>query len=127
MATSTNMGTFFDYLEDDALELDGIRSREYPDGKTYRIESPDADTGLYLAALGDIMLRAGTGAPVSDDQVSRLKLDDDQELELMDRVLGETKDEMIADGVKWVHLRGVSKYAFIYFAVGKEQADQAAR
>lgn len=127
MAEKVDLNTFFDFLEDDALELTGIKSAKYPDGKTYVIESPDAKTGLHLAALGDIMLRAGTGAEVSDAQVARLKLDDDEERELMDKVLGPVKDEMIGDGVKWVHLRGISKYAFIYFAVGKDQADLAAR
>lgn len=116
---------FLDYLEDGALSIPGIPSTKYPEGKTYIIQSPDAHTGARLAALGDMVVRAGIGAEQDPRAAEKLKLDDDREVELMDDVMGDTKAEMIEDGVNWVHLRGVMKYAFIYFALGKESADSA--
>lgn len=120
-----DLDNFLDYLEEGSLFIPGIPSTKYPDGKTYTIPSPDAHTGARLAALGDMVVRAGIGAEQSPRLAEKLKLDDDGERELMDDVMGDTKAEMIEDGVNWVHLRGVMKYAFIYFALGKESADNA--
>lgn len=123
MVDFSNLG---DYLEDDRIALENIKSSAYPEGKTYYIESPDAKTGLRLAALGNVIIRAGNNLEIDKRDTDRLKLDDNEERELMDDLMGEVKDEMLEDGVKWVTLRGVTQYLFIYFAIGKERADAAA-
>lgn len=124
---SNNLGNFLDYLEDDTLTIPGIPSTQHPNGKTYTIPSPDAKLGARLAAVGDIAVKVGMGIEVGDREKERLQLDDDQELDLMQQLLGDTRQEMIDDGVTWTHLRGIMKYAFIYYALGPEQADNAAR
>lgn len=120
-----DLQNFIDYLEDGDLSIPGIPSKKYPEGKTYIIPSPNAETGARLAALGDMVVRAGIGADQDPRLAEKLKLDDDQENDLMEQVMGDVRAEMIEDGVNWVHLRGVMKYAFIYFALGKESADNA--
>lgn len=123
--TSSKLGNFLDYLEDDALEIPGIPSERYPDGKTYVIKSPSAKVGARLAAVGDIAVKVGAGIEVDEADAAKLKLDDGEESDLMEQVLGETRAEMVDDGVTWTHLRGIMKYAFIYYAIGAEQAETA--
>lgn len=119
-----DMTSFIDFLEDDSLTLTGIPSDKFPNGKDYVVQSPDAETGMRLAAMGDVILRASFGHDIDQRTKDKFKLDDDEERELMDEVLGETGEEMIADGVKWVHLRGIIKYTFAHFALGAEQAEK---
>lgn len=124
---SNNLNNFLDYLEDDTLTIPGIPSTAYPSGKAYTIPSPDAKLGARLAAVGDLAVKVSLGVEVGEREKSRLQLDDDQELDLMEQLLGDAREEMVDDGVTWTHLRGIMKYAFIYYALGPEQADDAAR
>lgn len=124
MVDFSNLG---DYLEDDKVPLEGIKSESHPEGKTYYINSPSAMTGLRLAAMGDIILRASQGFDIDERATARLKLDDGEEAELIDDLMGDTKTEMIEDGVSWAALRGIMQYLFIYFAIGKDKAEAAAR
>lgn len=106
------------YLGDDAID--------FPiDGKTYRVESPDAKTGLFLASLANVGVKAASGADVGQADVDKLNLDDDEEHDLMEMVLGDTLAELIADGVKWTKIQRLNKYCFIYFAIGEDAADEA--
>lgn len=121
------------FLEDDGLEYPLPTTafgdpKKFPVGKTYRVPSPDAKTGLWLTATVDLIARvvrgAGDGqAAPSPDEVASLKLDDDEEASLYKRVLGSVYDEMIADGVKWTVLQKVGQDAYMCFAVSSEQAD----
>jgi hypothetical protein len=109
------------YLDDDSIEVPGITSTKHHAGKTYRFASPDAKTGLRLAALADLGVKAHQGVDVGV-AASRLELDDDQELDLMRDVLGSTLDEMVSDGVSWVRIQRLNQYLFIHFAMGEQVA-----
>lgn len=109
------------YLEDDSVEVPGITSPAYPDGKTYRFSSPDAKTGLRLANLADLAVKARLGANIGA-QAAALDLDDDQERDLMRDVMGDTLDELTADGVSWVRIQKLNRYLFIHFALGEDAA-----
>ena len=109
------------YLEDDSVEIPGITSTAYPDGKTYTFVSPDARTGLHLASLADLAVRARMGVDVGA-QAAALDLDDDQERELMRKVMGATLDELVDDGVSWVRIQRLNRYLFIHFAMGEDAA-----
>lgn len=106
------------FLDDDAIDVP-------IDGKTYRIESPDAKTGLFLSAMANLGVKATAGGEIDEDDLASLDLDDDKERDFMRTVLGDTLDELVADGVKWVKIQRVSRYAFLYFAIGEEAADEA--
>lgn len=106
------------FLDDDAID--------FPiDGKTYRVESPDAKTGLFLASLANVGVKAASGADLGQTDIDKLDLDDDEEHDLMRMVLGDTLDELLADGVKWTKIQRLNKYCFIYFAIGEDAADEA--
>ena len=81
------------YLDDDSVEVPGILSKKYPDGKTYKFASPDAKTGLFLASLANLAVKARLGGDIGA-QAAALELDDDQERDLMRDVMGTTLDEL---------------------------------
>lgn len=94
-----------------------------PRVKTYRVPSPDAKTGLWLTALWNLgAVRAG-GGQMSDVDLERLKLDDDGEKDLYQRVLGPAWDEMIQDGVEWEMLQKIGRDAYVCFASSEQAAD----
>ena len=106
------------YLDDDAIS--------FPlDGKTYRIESPDAKTGLLLSSMVNLGVKASTGGEIDDADLASLDLDGAKERDFMRMVLGDTLDELVADEVSWVKIQRISRYAFLYFAVGEDTADEA--
>lgn len=106
------------FLDDDAIDVP-------VDGKTYRIESPDAKTGLLLSSMVNLGVKASSGGEISDADLASLDLDDDRERDFMRMVLGDTLDELVENGVSWVKIQRISRYAFLYFAVGEEAADEA--
>ena len=127
-----------EFLEDDGLEYPLRASsfedptkwqdREHDDGtyaKKYRVPSPSARTGLWLTSLWDLGAKAASGGDISAEEVAAIKLDDDQEKTLYQRVLGPVYDEMLADGVKWTALQRVGQDAYLCFAASKELANQA--
>lgn len=116
----------FNFLDDDGFSVP-LKSREHPEGKPYRIESPDAQVGLRLAALSEIAAKVAKGIEVRPEDVAKLKLDDDEEREFAQQVLGDSYAEMIADGVSWVRIQRVMQYAYIYFTQGAQSAGDAAR
>lgn len=106
------------YLDDDKLE--------FPIGdKTYIVESPDAKTGLWLASLANVGVKAAGDGKVTDAELERLVLDDDEERDFAQQVLGKTYDELIYDGVPWVKIQKLIRYCFVAFAIGVEAADEA--
>jgi hypothetical protein len=106
------------FLDDDAIDVP-------IDGKTYRVESPDAKTGLLLASLANVGVKAASGADVNEADVEKLDLDDAGERDFMEMVLGDTLAELIADNVAWTKIQRLSRYCFIHFAIGEEAADDA--
>lgn len=113
------------YLDDDSVEVSGITSTAHPEGKTYRFASPDAKTGMWLAGLADLGIQSNQGADIGA-QEAQLELNDDQERDLMRKVMGETLDELVADGVSWIRIQKLNRYLFIHFAMGEEVAEAMA-
>lgn len=120
---------FMDFMEEeDGFLSPPMPSTKHPDGRKYRIHSPSAKIGIRLNALSDIMVRTQNGVGVSEADVARLRMDDDDESVFVEQVLSKpTIEEMVADGVKWEHIRRMSTYAFIRFAISKQAADEAVR
>lgn len=92
-------------------------------GKVYVVKSVDALTGLWCQRmLGTAAMVAG-GAEMSEDDVKPLMLDDDDEMALYKRVLGDTYDELIADGVSWERLKHVGTTAFMWASGDRSTAE----
>lgn len=125
---TADLSSFLDFMEEsDGFESPLMPSKLHPEGKSYRVPSPDALTGLRLNALADITLKQSRGTPVSENDVKRLRIDDADEREFISQVLSvELVDEMLVDGVRWEHMKRLSMYAFTYFAVSREAANTAA-
>lgn len=115
------------FLTDDALKLPPIKSRKHPNGKSYSVPSPDAETGLWLSSVANIGMLAASGQTdaLSEQQKQSIELDDDDERNFHQRVLGTAYDEMLADGVPWVVLQRLSSYVFTYYGVSPEVANDA--
>ncbi|MCW2496349.1 hypothetical protein [Jatrophihabitans sp.] len=119
---------------DEALEYPDVpwRRRLDPDDpesafitgvSTYRVASPDAKTGLYLTTVAKIGVQAAVGRPVSDADMAKLHLNDEDERELYQVVLGETYQQMIADGVSWNLLQKIGQDAYLSFAINEDTAN----
>lgn len=115
------------YLDDDAIDTPPIKSAAHPDGRAYRIPSPDAATGIRLTAMVSLGVDLAVGAELSRKDAERLKLDDDQEREFLRDVLGSAYDELVADGVSWMRIQKLGRYALLYFTLGPEAAADEAR
>jgi len=113
------------YLDDDSVEVPGIPSTAHPGGKTYKFASPDAKTGLFLASLANLAVKARLGGDIGE-QAAALELDDDQERDLMRDVLGATLAQLTADGVSWVRIQKLNRYLFLHFAMGEDAAARLA-
>lgn len=107
-----------------AFTVEAGAEPRFPDGKTYTVPSPDAKNGLWLTAMADLAVKATTGGKVSDADLNRLKLDDDEERTFYQRVLGTAYDEMLADGVKWTALQTIGRDAYLCFAMSQDAADR---
>lgn len=121
-----DLSELMDFLEDDGFDTPKLPSRKFREGKSYHIPSPDAETGLFLSALIDLSFKQQSGIPISEEDTKRLTISNRDERDFSRRVLSdEVMDEMLADGVRWEHLKRITQYAFIYFAIGQEAADLA--
>ena len=115
-----------DFLEDDGFDSPPMPSKKFPEGKAYHIPSPDAETGLHLAAIVELAFKQQNGVDLTEADMKRLRVKNKDESEFSSKVLSvEVFEEMLADGVRWEHLRRITQYAFLYFAVSKEAADLA--
>lgn len=136
----SDLSAALDFMEDeDGFLSPPMPSKAFPGGRQYRIASPDAKTGLRLNALADIMVKKEMGVAVAESDVARLRLNDDAEKEFVRQVLGaeytididgaqtvtNAVDLMVADGVKSEHLKRIAQYAYIYFGISKEAAEEA--
>ncbi|QJD49994.1 tail assembly chaperone [Microbacterium phage Rasovi] len=111
------------FLDDDGINLPLIRSKAHPEGKSYFVESPDFETGLTMQNLSSIAQRLANGIEVDPEEAKRLKFSDGAEEEgFAGMVLGDTLDEMRADGVKWGPIRNAVQYVFTYYAMSAAQA-----
>lgn len=95
-------------------------------GKTYRIQSPSARTGLMVTRLMGIGMDANSGKltadAVANDPRTKAVLDDAEERELMVSLLGPTLDEMIADGLPWSMIQHVNQTVMIWCVYGMDSA-----
>jgi len=128
------MDDLFSFLDDDALTIPHpIKSTKHPEGKVYSIPYPDAETGLRLTALAEIgrkveqRRRGDRNVKISAAEAGRLVMDDKDEREFAMQVLGETYQELIDDGVRWPIIQRLVQYAYVYFAMGANAAENAAR
>lgn len=120
------LSEFMDFMEDeDGFDSPPMPSEKHPEGKRYRITSPSAKVGLRLNALADIVAKQAQNVPVSEVDIARLRIKDQDEREFVSQVLGSALDEMVDDGCKWEHIKRMATYAFTRFAVSKEAADLA--
>lgn len=92
-------------------------------GKTYVIESPDAETGLWCQEVISIGVRASQGQPIDADVLARLQLDDEEEAAAFKRILGDAYDEMVADGVPWEYVKHCFATAMVWAAGDTERAE----
>jgi len=129
MTEQPTFDAMLDFMEDEnGFDTPLMPSTKHREGKKYHINSPDAATGLRLAAVSDIVIKQQRKMEISELDIKRLRLDDDDERDFIDQVLNtETVDEMIGDGVRWEHIKRMSLYAFTYFTVSREAADSAVK
>jgi len=103
------------FLDDDGITLPPLRSKAHPEGKEYFVESPDFEDGLTMQNLALIAQRLANGIEVDPEEAKRLRFSDGAEEEGFAKlVLGDTLDEMRADGVKWGSIRNAVQYVFTY-------------
>jgi len=140
MSNDTEQGVW-DFLEDGGLLLPPVKSKAHPEGKAYRIPSPDAETGIFLVSLTNYMAQQARDPDTKPDERVERRIqafldartaevgddDDAAKLEASGRlVLGETAGELVADGVEWVIIQRLTKYAMLHFTQGPEAAKTAA-
>lgn len=121
-----DLSQFDAFFDDDELRLPPIKSKEHPNGKRYVVQSPDFETGVTLQKLANIAQRISAGLPVSEEEAHKLKFDDEQEVDLGVLLLGDTLEEMKADGVGWGSIRRTIQYAFTHYAISPEAAERLA-
>lgn len=108
-----------DELLDESIELP-VPSVSHPDRKTYRIESPGAKDGLFIQRLTTAAVQLVEGGENIDTEA----LDDGEERELFQRLLGATFAEMVEDGVKWVWMRHAALTVLMWVSSGMETAEK---
>lgn len=107
-----------DELLDEAIELP-VPSDKHPGRKVYRIESPNAKDGLQIEKITNIAVHLANGGENIDTEM----LDDDEERDLYQMLLGHVYAEMLADGVKWVWLRHASLTVLMWVSSGLNTAE----
>lgn len=124
MADLSSLHTFLD--DDGGFDTPPMPSPAYPKGRVYRVPSPDATTGLRLAALQDLALKQSMGNAVTEVDVKRLRLGDEEERDFIGQVLSqEVQAAMVEDGVRWEHMRRMALYGYILFTAGEKAAEAA--
>lgn len=89
------------------------------DGTVYRVTDPDAETGLLVQRLMDIGVAAQQGR-----EVDGAELDDVEEADLYERVLGDAHAAMVADGIGWSKIKHAATTAMIWIAVDTATAEK---
>ncbi len=94
-------------------------------GKTYVVPPPSAEVGLLCQRLMQASIAAQAGQAVDEDglnELAQLVLDDKQEKDLYQTILGLVWDELLADKVSWPAIQHVGQTALIWVAAGLEAA-----
>lgn len=125
------------------IDYPNVPCKAEPKLKTYRVQSPDAKTGLWLTGMGQLGARAGVGLPISAADALSLKLEDDEERNFYQMVLGcesncgeqqedgtvydcasSTYHQMMDDEVPWAWIEKIAQDSFLFFAFNEQYADQ---
>jgi len=108
-------------LLDEFIELPvPIGDREDGKVKTYRIESPSSRDGLQIERITQIAAELVTGGENVDTEL----LDDDEERNLFEMLLGAQFQQMVDDGVKWVWLRHAALTCLMWTTSGLTTAER---
>lgn len=117
-----------DFLNESAIRPT-IKSKKHPEGKVYVIPSPDAETGLSLTAMVNLANKAASGQLATEEQAKEaaeeLELDDNDERDLYERVLGTAYAELREDNVPWTAIQRLGQYCLIYFGMSAQAATRA--
>jgi hypothetical protein len=91
-------------------------------GVTYRINGVDAQTGLLIQRLMDAGVQAAQagGAFDLDDEL----LDDAQELNSYEAILGDAYQQMLDDGVDWEELKRAAVTTMVWIYADEEAAEK---
>lgn len=109
-----------EFLTENELVIQGLGPRDYS------IPAPDAETGLKYTALANVAKAVARGDEVRDNDVQALKLDDEEEREFVQVILGdEVMGQMVEDNLPWPAITRTAQYAFTHFAVSPEAARKA--
>lgn len=87
-------------------------------GKTYTVSAPDGETGLLCQRL--LALGAQSAKGETDEKST---LDDGDERDLYQRVLGPVWDEMMADKVSWPWIKRASTTVMFWCTLGLAAAE----
>jgi hypothetical protein len=90
--------------------------------KDYRVEAPDAHTGLKLQKLLQTGMRAETGQELTAKDIELVS--DEEEEGFFESVLGSTYQELLTDGVSYPGLKLVASTAFIWTTQGFDMAQE---
>lgn len=93
-------------------------------GKTYRVESVDAKTGIWCQRIVTVAGAAQAGIDLTDAEVASLHLDDDEEQDFNRRLLGAAYDEMLEDKVPWDFVKLAARVVFTWTVRDREAAEE---
>lgn len=91
-------------------------------GKIYRVPAVDAATGLRAQATVQLAAKVKAGDEISAVDIATLQLDDEEEVDFTESMLGSTYGEMIADGVNWPYIRHAAATAFAWTVMDRDSA-----
>lgn len=92
-------------------------------GTTYRVPSPSIETGLWCQNVVEVAAAVKAGRDISDNDVARMKLDDDQERDFNARILGPAYDEMLAAAVEWEYVKLAARTVFVWVVQDRDTAE----
>jgi hypothetical protein len=125
--TAPDLTAFGDFLDDDGFTTPPIKSTKFPEGKSYLVPSPDGETGARLVALGGVAAKKHADIALTQADLDKLNLNDQEERDFIEMCLGTAYAEMIADGVSWQRISRLGQYAFVVTTQGQQAATDAAK
>lgn len=95
-------------------------------GKTYTIPHASAEAGLIFSEMMGVAAKVAKaqedGAEPHITDADTPILSDAEEMDLYGDVLGDTRDEMLDDGLRYEHLKHAAMYSLIYAVMGEDRA-----